>query len=499
MSGSTITSKKRKRQSSADLTGDLLSFVISPDQSKNALKPLLATTPSIPLPNDASLTLYSESKDSSGKSKSKGKASSMLHGESSKLEWSSSNRLFGAGEKDNDTNTEAEEIFGDGQCSTSYALAIYDPSTQTLSTIPAPLHILCHIPKRLKYLPSMQSQSIQGQSNATARAELGLSFGTKKNIRAIRAAERNKVDAGAKDLQDLREVVMEQLDSGLETLASSQPALAAVPDGADPKTAAAALAAGHAVESATRAGRPVANLSAGKPEDVYRMFGSIILEKEMEAINVSSLTRISAEEKEKAITLLPYRKSKWVNDRIKDCVVSERKDRKRRMKVLTWISALMQLKGTKGGIDPIDETILRKKFGGGAGNVVPPDCIRSLLERFAEGVRGARNRLVTPVSKTRLLCHLFVACLYLDSYTHLDISLLANDLSLSSKKAVEMLKSLGCRIATPKGQETDRILSTWKNEGYTTESAVGGRLKTANLKVPLEFPKEKSGKAPAKR
>lgn len=109
---------------------------------------------------------------------------------------------------------------------------------------------------------------------------------------------------------------------------------------------------------------------------------------------------------------------------------------------------------------------------------------------------------VTPTKQSNLACYIFVLALYLDNYQNVDMARLANDISLAPRKATEIFKSLGCQIATPRGTELEKILVTWRNEGKTTESdgkaSDGARLKVANLKIPLEFPRERR-KAPAKR
>jgi len=251
-------------------------------------------------------------------------------------------------------------------------------------------------------------------------------------------------------------------------------------------------------------GRPVPNVAAERPDDVYKIIGGIVTEKEYDGINVNLLTKVEAREKERAITMLPYRGSTWVNDRVKEMVVAghSRKDRKKRLKLLAYMSVLMQLYRLKGGIDPSQEDLLKKKFGGAGGYMIPPEVVASLLERFGETVRGTRNYKITPTKQSNLACFLFVIALYLDNYQNIDLGTLANDISLNPRKATEVFKSLGCQIATPRGTELERLILTWRNEGKTTESdgkaSDGGRIRVANLKIPLEFPRERR-KAPAKR
>ena len=527
------SSKKRKHSEVVASSGQSITVQISGDASKNGLLPLLAATPAVALPDETTFTLYSSI--SGGKDKGKGKEkekdrtvpASMLHGESAKLEWTSSNRLHGLTE---DGHRDPEESADDTECSASYALALYDPSTSSLSVIPAPLHILSHIPKRLKGLQALVSDTPSDSTNAAARAALGLSFGTKKSIKAIRAAERNKVDAGAADLQDVQDVMMQGLDEGLVSLPAGvggtprktpYGTAQTTEEQEEEKLGELQLAA----QQAARTGRPVPNVNADRAEDVYRLVGDIMLDKELEAINPSVFMRLEpTSDPSDAIRNLPHKSSTWVNDRVLELVVNGGKDgaKKRQFKHLIWISALMAVKRVgKGGLDPSKDAEMRKKFGGGfQGNVAPPVCTASMLERFAEGVRGTRKWVyfrstlesqadtlvlssltMTTASESRLLCFLFVACLAYDGYTSLDITLLANDLNLNPKRTTEVAKSLGCRVVGPKGTELDKIIAKWKNEGrdgsvaLAAGSGAQSKVKVANLKIPLEFPRERKAKA----
>jgi hypothetical protein len=393
------TSKKRKLVDSSEPLATAskrkASLSVSNDNSRNGLKPLVASTPSIALTPDTELTLYESTSSGSfndgKKDKGKGRAlASMLQGESEKLEWTSSNRMP---RESLPWRTSAEEtVAGHSgsndipeESSALYALALYDPSTSSVTVIDAPLHILSHIPKRLKNLPAISSRDA-GSNNAQARTDLGLTFGTKKSQKAIKAAERNRVDAGAQDLQVLQDVMQQGLEEGLETLPASS-RIAGIPtqDGQG-------LTDSAIVEAARIAGRPIPNLSAGKPDDVYEVFGSIVLQKEYEAINSGALLRLTADEKEKGCAMLPFKRSTWVNDRVKDVLANrggkyKEKERVTKLKLLVWISALMNLRTARGGIDTTQPDQVDKYVG----RLVGYEAGQSLLERFTEGLRGTKR------------------------------------------------------------------------------------------------------------
>lgn len=399
-SSSQVKSSKKRKHAETSGTGESHSgrtaaFAVSNDNSRDGLKPLIASTPSIALTDDTELTLYestpmASSKDGK-KDKGKGRVSSMLHGESAKLEWTSSNRMA---PESVPWRTSSESVLN-GQdiadntaeeCSASYALALYDPSTSTVSLIDAPLHILSHIPKRLKNLASMSSRD-PNTNNMQARTDLGMTFGTKKAQKAIKAAERNKVDAGAQDLQVLQDVMQQGLAEGLETLPASSQVV-----GAPPKAGEEGNINSAAAEAARVAGRPVPDLTAARPEDVYQIFGQIILTKEYDAITVHPLLQLSADEKEKGCALLPFKRSTWVNDRVKEVIANrsgkyKEKERALKLKMLVWISALMSLRTMKGGVDPANADALNRQFG----RLVNFEAAQSLLERFTESVRATKK------------------------------------------------------------------------------------------------------------
>lgn len=390
------SSRKRKHAISNDVAASTsvvtAKITISDDNGKDALRPLMASCPAIALPANASLSFYTENGNVSAKSasnndKGKGRASSMLQGECGPLDWHSSNRLFGVQSAGN--LEQLDDVFGatgneDGGCSASYALALYDPQKQSVSLISTPLHIMQHIPKRLKTLSALAASSDPVASNAAARTALGMEFGTKKAKRAILAVQRNKIDAGAQDLQEVQDVIMDTLDQGLTTLPQTSPTKLAGPG------ASSTIDIDAFVENARKTGMPVPDTDASKPHAVYAIHDTIILEKEWEIINPTYLIKGSKEDMAALLSKLPHYNSTWINDRVKHFLTSaevQSKDRKKKLKYLLWLAALLSIKGVKGSIDVADDDSMRKRFGR-AQTLVPLDYVRSLLERFGESARG---------------------------------------------------------------------------------------------------------------
>lgn len=108
------------------------------------------------------------------------------------------------------------------------------------------------------------------------------------------------------------------------------------------------------------------------------------------------------------------------------------------------------------------------------------------------------SRTVTPAADAKLLAHLLLVCLSYESYGALDYQTLSNDMNYNTKKTSELLKMLGCRTIQPKGKDAERIYASWRADNKTIPDADHGKLKVAVLTIPLEFPKERRGKAKAK-
>ena len=75
-----------------------------------------------------------------------------------------------------------------------YFVGVRNKRTNVVTIRPAPIQVFSRNVKALKGLASVASSSTE---RIVARNQLGETFGTKKSQKAIRAAERNKVDVSA--------------------------------------------------------------------------------------------------------------------------------------------------------------------------------------------------------------------------------------------------------------------------------------------------------------
>jgi DNA-directed RNA polymerase I subunit RPA49 len=82
-----------------------------------------------------------------------------------------------------------------------------------------------------------------------------------------------------------------------------------------------------------------------------------------------------------------------------------------------------------------------------------------------------------------LVTHLAAMSLFVDSY-HSDIEDLRNDLRLERPKMIGYFRELGCVVDSPNENEKGKIkLKNQDPRGH----------KVARLKIPLEFPKPRTG------
>jgi len=106
------------------------------------------------------------------------------------------------------------------------------------------------------------------------------------------------------------------------------------------------------------------------------------------------------------------------------------------------------------------------------------------MKRFTETPRGLMKPMMTSEKETLILTNLFALSLHIDNFV-VDTALIAKDLSMSAAKVNQLYKALGCRIEVPNSTDCARL---------GTSPEVMGPSKRAILRIPLQFPKERSGK-----
>ena len=125
---------------------------------------------------------------------------------------------------------------------------------------------------------------------------------------------------------------------------------------------------------------PPFDTTATEPGDIYSLH-DIIPEAEWKALSVSALD--AAQTDRERIAMLPFRKSTWVNDHLKASVGTSGKSKKRNLKILLYISAMLAFRQASFS-KSLDKEKLCERL-----EAVPNIVADGLLSRFAEIPRGS--------------------------------------------------------------------------------------------------------------
>ncbi|KAJ6554545.1 Rpa49 subunit specific to nuclear RNA polymerase I [Mycena capillaripes] len=430
-SASTSTLKKRKREASPARG---IAFKISPDSvAPGEVGPVLVSFPALNAPPSTAFRCYRKKTKTSAESNED--ADLTVAGETDAVEFESN----------------AEETARVSRAGCKYVVAVHNKRTSELTVLPTAMspYILTHTVKALKSIEPAPAPAAVDYFQA--RTALGETFGTKKAQAAIRSRERNRIDVSA------MEGVMDFVMAGIDKVA----------DGLMTTEAAKELADNN---------RPIPpfSLEAADPADVYPLHG-IIPEPEWKALPISGFFEAGGAYERKQ--LLPFKGSDWVNARIESTMEQSDKDRKRRLKILFYISSMMAFRRATDRKFKTDDLPAKLQN-------VPAAVVDSLLARFTECPRGSTEPRTTAHLQLLLLAHILALCLRVDNFAA-DHVLIARDLSLSPDKVSASFKSLGCKIVTLNERERTKL-------GLPDSVA---DEKRAVLTAPVQFPKQRMKKS----
>ncbi|PPQ90265.1 hypothetical protein CVT25_013090 [Psilocybe cyanescens] len=425
MSTAKAASKKRKRDSNPEAHFELS------ESSTAKVGPLLVSYPALQAPLSTPFQCYSRkrSKRTAGKD-----------GEEDE-------EIFVAGETDSvEFVTNEEETRKAAEAGCRYLLAVRNTKTGTISILPASKspHILTHTVKALKSI--VPSAAPSKTEYLEAKTTLGETFGTKKQKATIRAKERNRIDVSA--MEGVMGYVMDSIEKGAEGLMTTE-------------------------ESKGFANKnrliPPFSATATDPSEVYPLH-DIIPEAEWKALSIASFD--AAGDYSERIAMLPYKRSQWVNDHLRGFTEAIGKSKKRNLKILLYISAMLAFRQAT-----FQKTIDKEKLYERLSSV-PGIVVDGLLSRFTEVARGSSSYHSTSATKTSLLTYTFALCLKVDDYAS-NTTIIAHDLSMTVTEVNSLFKSLGCKIVKLGDRERARL-------GQSDSSA---EEKRAILSAPVEFPK----------
>lgn len=179
---------------------------------------------------------------------------------------------------------------------------MYDPKTKTLHVHPTtPLYLLAHRVKRMRTAPlSTPAAPEANQQWKAKRNDLGDTFGTRKAKSQIKAEERNKVDVSA--MQGVRSNLIDSIGG---TEGKEDDGTVAPPDVI-----------------------PTPNLVTKVPGEVYPR-QAIVPNNEWSSIDVGPL--VKAKDDRERSTFLPYRQSRWIEDKLRVAVEGPASARKERL------------------------------------------------------------------------------------------------------------------------------------------------------------------------
>jgi hypothetical protein len=209
-----------------------------------------------------------------------------------------------------------------------YVLALHDPSTSTVTLVPAPTYLMAHTVKRLKRAPTAPLIPAQ-TTNMEARNKLGEAFGTRKAKTQIKTAERNKVDV--EGMEGVRELMQEGIESGGAVLPTKGPSLVSLPSplAADLSS----LPLGRPLEeikTLNDSSRPIPppNMLAATPAEAYSL-DDIISPAAATSLKFYVKELIEAETDEERIGMLAYRHSNWVNKRLNELCARDKPNKEK--------------------------------------------------------------------------------------------------------------------------------------------------------------------------
>jgi len=192
-------------------------------------------------------------------------------------------------------------------CSFSYRyfVGVHNKKTGVTTIRQAPLHVLTQEVKALKGLEPAPVTVLQ---RPEARAFLGEAFGTKKAKLAISAQQQNKVDIST--MGNVADHLQESIHKGTRALPSIGPFYFVLLTNLSSLRR--SLEEAQATSDSTRLVPPY-NADAHLPGNIYPVHNMI---PETEWKSLSSATFLEAGLSHERISLLPFRRSKWINQHL---------------------------------------------------------------------------------------------------------------------------------------------------------------------------------------
>lgn len=344
-----------------------------------------------------------------------------------------------------------------------YAVALVDTRTHRADVCEAELFVSSHIVKNLEALDAETAQreeedddsdkvvlsAKEAAKDATSayyksRLLLGESFGTRKTKQILNSLDKNRIDMG--QLESQSAFIGKSLDTSIHKISE---ALEREKD-LDKDTASGPAATSDSL-------LPPHNAQTKRVEEIYKMQdlipGEVYYSLQVKPI-VASLQKKDADLLEEAIA--PYSLQDSILGRIKSLAAivttPSEKALTHTVRCLIYLNHLLSFR-------ELNET----KVNGDLSASMPmatSDLVASLLSRFTETVTvstGLQRYKLSSACRDRLVIHICILLLILDGF-RTNTARLSVALKVSSLKAVDYLKAVGCTIEKPLGEEPAKYI-----------------------------------------
>lgn len=335
-------------------------------------------------------------------------------------------------------------------------VCLFDPASHTLEVAEAH-HLTLQSTLRSEIYELHEAENEERKTYAKQREALGSEFGTKKAKKAIAARTENAIIADRKGKSKITDVQSAILESVGEATAG-----------------AAVKASEQETSDALLASKPIPrpNLNAEHPEQVYT-FEALLGDAQQYIKTRDWQDKVQAGE----IDSVEFKGVLYPATRLQFAV-----DDARKLKALKYLTLLLEFHnclstGGRAGRKVPKKEVMQKRL---PSSRWPEQLVDSVRMRFTNDSGQELGKW----QMDNLYTHICALALYIDNM-EVDIWLLKEDTRLDIKTLSQYFMELGARVGAMTEAERTR-------RGLTKAAASATRM--ARLKLPLQFPKAKSGR-----
>ncbi|KAK3673673.1 DNA-directed RNA polymerase I subunit rpa49 [Recurvomyces mirabilis] len=334
----------------------------------------------------------------------------------------------------------------------THYLGIFDPTTSTLQLVPSH-HLTLHaIPRKNDPTPSDRAAK-QRKTYTSQREALGREFGTKKAQKILDSRTVNAIIAptpkGKGKTSDVQDAILDSIAENTTPAGNREE-----------------------MEQDLLSSKPIPrpNLQAETVEDVYP-FSTLIPASDLRLIPTEDW--LDAVHSGEAI-LFSHR---FPAKRVEGIAKSEDMEKLKALRYMTLLLEFHDVLQTagRGGKKVPKKEVMGQKLGGWPGQLVES------VRRLFANERGELGKW----ELERLWCWVCALGLFVSEGWRMEMSDLKLDLKMENKQLAQYFVELGAKVSAP--SEKDR-------EAFGMSKAQASVSRVARLRLPLEFPKVRSGR-----